>query len=148
MMLAGVVPPARAQTLPPDDSLVRFNRHVAVRERVIPGYEAREVRLGSLILSPSIETTMRFSDNVLALDTNRTSDISLLLQPSAQIRTDWSRRLISLSARLGIERHADRVSENAEELDLSAYAYQEFGEGGRVRALVRVCAHQQAHPLC
>jgi hypothetical protein len=136
MLLAGGNAPAHAQGLPPDDSLVVFNRNTAVRERVIPGYEPREVRLGSLILSPALETALRYSDNVLALDTDRIADASIVLQPSAQIRTDWRRRLISLSARGAIERFAKQKSENYEALDLSAYGIQEFGTGGRVRAIV------------
>jgi hypothetical protein len=136
MLLAGGNAPAHAQGLPPDDSLVVFNRNTAVRERVIPGYEPREVRLGSLILSPALETALRYSDNVLALDTDRIADASIVLQPSAQIRTDWRRRLISLSARGAIERFAKQTSENYEALDLSAYGIQEFGTGGRVRAIV------------
>ncbi|MGL5838579.1 MAG: outer membrane beta-barrel protein [Sphingorhabdus sp.] len=135
MLFAGMVAPARAQGLPPEESLVRFSRHIAVRERVIPGYEAREVRLGSLILSPSVETAIRYSDNVLALDADRIADASLLLRPNMQLRTDWARRLVSLSASSAIERFADRPSENAETLDLSAYAFQEFGAGGRIRAI-------------
>lgn len=136
-MLLASTSAARAQTLPPEESLVRFSRYTAVRERVIPGYEPREIRLGSLILSPALEATARYSDNVLALDTDRVGDASILLQPSAQLRTNWARRLISLSARGGIERFADRTSENAEALDLSAYGIQEFGAGGRIRAVAR-----------
>jgi hypothetical protein len=136
MLLAVGAAPARAQILPPDDSLVTFSRHTAVRDRVIPGYEAREVRLGSLILSPAVDVTSRYSDNVLALDADRIADASIVMQPSVQIRTDWTRRLISLSARGAFERFAKQTSENSEALDLSAYGVQEFGEAGRVRAIV------------
>ncbi len=135
ILLTGLPGQVCAQSLPPDESLVSFSRDTAVRERVIPGYEPREVRVGSIILSPSIDTTVRYSDNILALDKGRIADASIFMQPGVQARTDWSRRLIAVSARGGIERFVDQSSENAETLDLSAYAVQEFGAGGRIRAI-------------
>lgn len=137
LLLAGGAGAAQAQMLPPDESLIRFSRYVAVRDRVVPGYEARGIPVGSFTLSPSLGITGAYNDNVFTLPDHKVGDTYVRLTPAAQLQSNWSRRSLTLSAEGQIDRYARHTSENEEDVDLSAYGIQQLGDSTRVRLIGR-----------
>ena len=135
--LALVASGAGAQQLPPDNSLVTFNRYVAVRERNQPGYESKGVPVGPFTLLPSIEAGAEYNDNIFALDTPHTGDVAFRLTPAATLQADGARGTVTLSAQSIIDRYAEQTSENKASVDASAYGVREFGSGTRFRAIAR-----------
>ena len=128
---------AQAQLLPPDQSLVHFDRYTSVRERQLPGYTANDIRLGAFTLSPQVSATGQYSDNIFALEQGAVSDTSVAVAPSATLTTDVPNRSLSLSASARIERFAHYHSENDEEADASVYGTQDLGRSTRIRAIGR-----------
>lgn len=137
LLLVGSASAAQAQMLPPDESLLRFGRYVAVRDRVIPGYEQAGIPLGSFTLRPSIDVSGEYNDNIFTLPADKVGDTFIRIAPSAQLQSNWSRRSLTLTADAQIDRYANHSSENEADVDLSAYGIQELGAGTRVRLIGR-----------
>jgi len=137
LLAAGGSGAAEAQMLPPDDSLVRFGRYVAVRERQIPGYEASGVPVGSFTLYPSLAVSGEYNDNVYALGSGKVDDAFVRFEPAAQLQSNWTRRSLNLSASGQIDRYLHQTSENEADVNLSAYGIQEIGSGTRIRLIGR-----------
>ncbi len=135
MLLAGTA--ATAQLLPPDQSLVHFDRFTSVRERMIPGFEANDIRLGAFTFSPQISATGQYDDNIFALERGAVGDTSVAVAPSGTLTTDVPNRSLSLTASGRIERFAHYTSENDEEADASLYGTQDLGRSTRIRAVGR-----------
>jgi hypothetical protein len=136
--------PARAQILPPDETQVGGSRNVAVRERVIPGYEVAGIAVGSFRLFPALTATARYDDNIFALDTPRKSAVVLRASPNVRLQSNWARTSLTLSANADIDRVPAYVSENAENLDTSAYLTHDLGADTRVRAYARYRSGREA----
>lgn len=131
---------AGAQQLPPDNSLVQFNRYVAVGERPLPGYDAKGLPLGLFTLSPSLDIGADYNDNIFAVDardTPRTNDVALRVAPAALLITQAARGAASINVQGTIDRFADNKTENRTAFNGSGYVTREFGQGTRVRAIVR-----------
>lgn len=128
---------ARAQLLPPDDSLIKFYRYTAVRERVIPGFTPSSIDVGGLALSPSLDVTGEYTDNIYALQTPRVGDEFVDIAPSVLVQASGESRTLSLNATGHLDRYVAHPSENSEAIDASAYATQQLGGGTRVRLLAR-----------
>jgi hypothetical protein len=129
--------PARAQILPPDETQVGASRNIAVRERVIPGYEVIGIPVGSFRLYPALTATARYDDNIFALDAPRNSALVLRASPNARLQSNWARTSLTLSANADIDRVPAYESENAEAVDASAYLTHDLGADTRVRAYAR-----------
>ncbi|QXQ07590.1 outer membrane beta-barrel protein [Sphingosinicellaceae bacterium] len=128
---------ASAQVLPPDDTLVNFRRFTAVRERRIEGYDAVGVPVGSFTLSPSINATAQYTDNIFAAKDDKVGDALARIEPSALLQSNWSQRSLTLSANGRLDRYADHSSENVSAINASAYGVQQFGDSTRLRLIGR-----------
>lgn len=137
LLLAVWAATATAQVLPPDESLVRFGRFTAVRERQTPGYEAAGVAVGNFTLSPSVNATAQYTDNIYAAKDDKVGDVFARIEPSATLQSNWSQRSLSVSANGRLDRYADHKSEDVSSIDLSAYGVQEFGDSTRLRVIGR-----------
>ncbi len=135
LLLAGTA--AHAQLLPPDQSLVHFDRYTSVRERMIPGFTANDIHLGGFTLSPQISAIGQYSDNIFALERGTANDTSVEIAPSATLTTDVPNRSLSITAGARIDRFAHYHSENDEEADASVYGTQDLGRSTRLRAIGR-----------
>ncbi len=136
-VLACAALPVRAQILPPDDSLVQFHRYTAVRERVIPGFTPTAIALGSFTLTPEIDVSGEYTDNIYALQTPRVADQFVDVAPSALLQTSTDSSSLSLAANGHIDRYVSHPSENSEEVETSAYGIRQFGNATRVRLIAR-----------
>lgn len=128
---------ARAQLLPPADSLVQFNRYTAVRDRVTPGYAPVDIALGSFTLSPALDVSGEYNDNIFALETPRVGDEFIDIAPSALLQRNSDDRLLSLNASGHLDRYATHPSENTEEVDVAGYGTQQLGKGTKLRIIAR-----------
>lgn len=128
---------ARAQLLPPSDSLVQFNKYTAVRERVTPGYSPVDIIIGSFSLTPSLDVTGEYNDNIYALQKPRVADEFIDIAPSVGLTSTSASRSLSLNASGRLDRYVSHPSENTEEVDVSAFASQQLGSGTRVRLITR-----------
>lgn len=111
----------RAQLLlPPQQGVLKGDRHVSVRERPHPELTPQGVRLGTFKLSPSLGVAGLYDDNVRATEVDAIDDFSTRITPQLQLQSDWEPN--SLSLRLGsvIERFAKLESENRNDLEAAA----------------------------
>ncbi|HWW63639.1 MAG TPA: outer membrane beta-barrel protein [Sphingomonadaceae bacterium] len=136
-LVIGSAGTAQAQMLPPDESLLTFGRYVAVRDRVVPGYQPTGIPVGSFTLNPSVEVSSEYNDNVLTLPTDKVDDSFVRVAPTAQLQSNWSRTSLTLTASGQIDRYMHRTSENEEDVDLSVYGIQQLGDSTRVRVIGR-----------
>ena len=74
----------------PEDRLVKVRRH--------PGYETVGIRAGSWMYYPSLTLGTLYDSNVFASNTDKKSDVALLVAPTLQARTLWERHEVDLQA--------------------------------------------------
>ncbi len=135
---------AKAQMMPPDESLVTFGKYIAVRERVVPGYETRGLPVGSFRLYPALTVTPQYNDNIYALDAPKTYDVSVNVVPSARLQSNWSNSSLSVNVAGQFDRYASHGSENVNGADLSAYGTHNLGSDTRVRAYARYLSGRES----
>jgi len=128
---------ARAQMLPPDQTLVPFNRYVAVRDRTLTGYDTPGVRVGGFTLRPSLDVTANYNDNAFADDRLRVADGYLGLSPSATLQSNFSTGSVAVNANGEIDRFFTRTSENSETVNVSTYGTKDIGASTLVRGIAR-----------
>ncbi|PZP55834.1 MAG: hypothetical protein DI586_05580 [Micavibrio aeruginosavorus] len=76
-------------------------RELSVRTRRSPQYDPNNIRLGELILAPSVTTFTRYSDNVYGQDDNTDGDVLFGIRPEVSIRSDLP--LHQLNAKFFVE---------------------------------------------
>jgi hypothetical protein len=103
-------------------------RNVSVLERARPEYDALGIRYGSLIFTPSIETSVGMTDNVFLTETNRTTDAFLALRPRLDVRSDWNRDLLRLGLSGDFHRYFSKTLRNQNNFDLRALGTKEIGQ--------------------
>ncbi len=135
-LLAGAAP-AAAQLMPNDQSLVTFNRYIAVRERRVPGFDSPGIPLGSFTLQPTLDANVLYNDNVLATQDDRDGDVIARITPALTANSNWSDSLLSLSAIADIDRYGRLGTENTVNTNLSAYGWHDLSRATRFRSLVR-----------
>lgn len=136
-MLAGGAA-AQGQTLPPDESIIRFERDVVVGDRAVPGSSALGLRLGSFAVLPRVDVSGLYNDNILALERPRKDDFALRVAPAVLIQSNWSRHSLNLSAEGTFDRFAETSSENRNAYNVSGYGIAELGDDMRLRGLARI----------
>ncbi|HYD30376.1 MAG TPA: outer membrane beta-barrel protein [Azospirillaceae bacterium] len=109
-MLAGAVAAAfvggsqaKAQELP---------RGGGVLERPRPELDPLGLRAGSFLIFPRIEAGVDYNDNVFATENNTEEDFIYVIAPSVNVRSDFSRHALGLTAAADIGRFQDFSSEN------------------------------------
>jgi hypothetical protein len=90
------------------------DRNTSVRERPHPGYEAKGIRTGGFTWSPRLITVADYNDNIYAA-VDEVDDIIFHIRPSVGVQSNWSRHALGGYARAGLNRYADRKTENTEE---------------------------------
>lgn len=105
------IPLAAMATGPAAAQVVIAGQSVADRAR--PDYDAIGSRLGGFRLYPSVTTSVEATNNYLATDTNRRSDIYVTVRPEVVIRSDWARNRLEGRAFVDQSVHANLTSENA-----------------------------------
>lgn len=100
-----------AQQIPP-------NQGVADRPR--PGFEPYGIDVPGFTLFPTLATDMLATDNFRASNTNRESDVYLVVAPEARLRSDWARHALSTRAYFSRSIHANLTSEDVSQFGASA----------------------------
>ncbi len=136
LMIAASVA-AHAQMLPPDQTLLPFNRYVAVRDRTLTGYDTPGVRVGGFTLRPSLDVTANYNDNAFADDRLRVADGYLGLSPSATLQSNFSTGSVAVNANSEIDRFFTHPSENSETVNVSTYGTKDIGASTLVRGIAR-----------
>lgn len=93
---------------------------VTVMQRPREGYEARGMRVGTLLVFPKVTIAAEHSDNILASSINEKSDTIWRVQPEVSVNSDWSRHQLTVFARTSINRYQDNQAENTTDWGLGA----------------------------
>lgn len=100
--------PAAAQ-----DAMFKRGENVGVLERPRPGYEALGIRAGGFIVYPSLTLRAEYDDNLFARP-EAESDTIITTTPSLEVRSDWGRHAVTLSADANLKRHDRFKSEDTD----------------------------------
>lgn len=100
-----------AQQVPP-------NQGIADRPR--PGFEPLGIDVPGFTLFPTLATDVVATDNFRASNTNRESDVYLVVAPEARLRSDWARHDMSARAYFSRSIHANLTSEDVSQFGTSA----------------------------
>tara|TARA_Y100000052_G_scaffold27596_1_gene37156 strand:- start:2449 stop:3666 length:1218 start_codon:yes stop_codon:yes gene_type:complete len=128
------------------------DQNVSVLERPRPEYDSQGVRLGSWDLRPSLGASVVYSDNVLATQSNKQSDLITRISPNVSLSSDWGRH--SLGGSVGIvsrfyaesdgEDSTDFIASVGGGLDItqgaSSYFRAEYFDGTEERGASRFAA--------
>lgn len=90
----------------PDD--YNQSRNVSVIDRPRPDYDPLGVRIGSFVAYPSLALGVGGSDNVYVTSESRKGDFFARLAPALDVRSDWDRNLLRVTARAVIPHYAEQ----------------------------------------
>lgn len=99
-------------------------RGVPVTGKPRPDYDAVGIRIGGLVVKPSITVGMEYNDNIYATEDNTVDDNITVTTPKVEIKSDWSRHAFNLDAGLASGLYASESDEN--------YLDGHFMVGGRL----------------
>lgn len=116
-------------TLPQDYDL---GRNISVLERQRPEYDALGIRSGGMSLYPRMEIGGVVNSNVYSSGNDNQKDVYLLLAPSMDARSDWSRHAVRLYASSNVRRYASQTILNREEWQLAGLGRVDIGDGASV----------------
>lgn len=85
LLLLGLATPLGAQPQTDDQRL----RSVLDLER--PGYEPRQIKIGSVVLSPELDAGVVYDSNIYASHSGRTSDVLFTVRPMLAARSDQAK---------------------------------------------------------
>ncbi|MEM7545961.1 MAG: outer membrane beta-barrel protein [Pseudomonadota bacterium] len=74
--------------------------------------DQRGTRLGGLILSPTIDTSLSYNDNIFSEEGDPTDSLILRFTPAAEIASDWRRHSIALAGEAEIGRFLSSPEDN------------------------------------
>lgn len=81
-------------------------------------YEPLGIRLGGFLLSPMIEVTETYDDNIFVDESDEVDDFITDIKPSFALLSNFSRHALNLSGSADIGRYADNSDENFEDYGL------------------------------
>ncbi|WP_375396509.1 outer membrane beta-barrel protein [uncultured Sphingomonas sp.] len=102
--------PAHAQSVPTGQG---------VGDRSRPDYDAIGSRIGAFTLYPSVTATGEATDNYLATDTNRRSDVFFVVRPELYLKSNWARDRVEARAFVSQSVNAKLSGENATQFGAS-----------------------------
>ena len=91
------------------------DRAVGVQDRAQPDYDTTPVPIGPFAASPSVETTLAYDSNLLALDTGVVDDALVKVAPELALKADGRVADLAVTVFGNIARHFDYSTENYEE---------------------------------
>lgn len=99
---------------------------LAVATRSHPELEPLEIRIGTIILDPSLELGVQYDSNIYALERQPVSDVIATIDAVLSARTDWSRHGLTADVALLRRQYVRRDTESTTDYQLNA--------GGRLDA--------------
>lgn len=106
--------------LPPQQGVLKGDRHVAVRERPHPELTPQGLPLGTFTLNPTLGVSGLYDDNVRATEVDAVDDFSTRIAPQLQFQSNWEPNLLNVRLGSVIERFARLQSENRTDLEAAA----------------------------
>ncbi len=94
------------------------DRSVSVRDRPHPEYDSGPHRVGAFNVTPTVEVTGEYNDNIYALDTDKVSDSIAHVHPSVYVDSNWARHYVSILATGTLNRYASHTLENTNDWQL------------------------------
>ena len=85
---------------------------VGVIDRPRPDYDAKGLPLGGFRLRPALDVGASYDDNVYRTATAKESDVFFTINPSFDLKSDWSRHLIELAGSLTRYQYDAKSSES------------------------------------
>jgi hypothetical protein len=136
MIGAGLLPwtPATAQYLPYDAGAVMTDKYLAVRDRVIPGYEQLGIPIGPLEMRATLDSSILYDSNVLAADTGARSDAFVRFRPGVTLNNRAGDYQVALRAVATIDRYSRLKTEDAETWNIGGTVQRYFGRNTNLRA--------------
>lgn len=130
---------ARAQAVAPLvpmslDPVFNRNRNVSVAEQYDPAYQPLGVRMGSVLVYPSLGITTGATDNVYTTNAFKRSDAFYFLQPVLNVTTDFPKHKIDLLASGDIQRYAHEDLRNQNNYSLMAQGRLDLGRELQITA--------------
>ncbi|RJF93646.1 outer membrane beta-barrel protein [Sphingomonas cavernae] len=108
-----IAPAAQAQRADEDEPISELPR---------PGYEPRNLRIGTAILSPEAEFGATYDDNIFATATAADDDVVFRLAPRARLTQQTPHLNLRMDAYASILRYAENGSEDTESYGISSSA--------------------------
>ena len=142
LLLLGVASPLDAQPLPDDLRL----QSVLDLER--PGYDPRQIKIGSTMLAPQLDVGVVYDSNIYAAHSDRTSDALLTVQPVLAAKNDQGK--IRWQAKLSGEfrRYKSKSVENSDSYAATAAIASSLFKGttGTVKVGYRRAVENRSDP--
>ncbi len=91
-----------------------------VAERARPEYDPIGINVGGFRLLPSVTASVEATDNYLATNTNKRSDVYLTVRPEVLLRSNWSRHRLEARAFVSPSVHANLSQENVTQFGTGA----------------------------
>lgn len=147
LILACCAAPLRAQTTDllqptlPDD--YNQSRNLSVTERPRPDYDPLGYRIGSFLAYPALALTVAATDNAYLTSEGRKSDLFGRVTPSVDLRSDWGRHMIDLSAQGTFARYADQTPLDRDTWDVRSIGRLDVGDFGSLGVEARASKLQE-----
>ncbi len=93
-------------------SLAQTVQNEGVAERARPDYDPIGIDVGGFRLLPSVTATVEATDNYLATNTNKRSDVYMTVRPEVTLRSNWSRHRLESRTFVSPSVHANLSREN------------------------------------
>jgi len=90
------------------------DRNISVRQRPHPEYQAPAHRLGAFTVSPTVNVTGEYNDNIYAVANGKENDFVAHIQPRIDIASTWSRHALTAYAQGTLNRYADFTTEDSD----------------------------------
>jgi hypothetical protein len=103
------------------------NNNVSVLERPRPDYQAVGINVGAFQLFPAVTGTESYNDNILAAPTNTISDWITTINPSVDLRSNWSRNALELTASDTSNFYATNTSEDTNDYNVNLFGRWDTG---------------------
>lgn len=133
--------PAMAQT---EEDFFARDRYTSVAERAQPDFDPEPIRVRSFVVRPELAAGLRYETNLFATENDEVTDTALILRPSIEIVSDWSRHEVGLSAGADLIEYADTSDESRTGLNIAARGRLDVSR--RVALGVEVRAAEQFEP--
>ncbi len=91
---------------------VEDDRLVGVAQRERPGLDPEGIRLGSIILYPSVRNELEYDTNIFATAQNEEEDFNYIVTPRLELASDWGRHSFTANAQARNEFFFDNGSED------------------------------------
>lgn len=87
-------------------------RGSGVTDKPRSDYDAVGIKVGSLVVKPSISLGLEYNDNIYATEENAVSDNITVTTSEVEIQSDWSRHALGINAGLVSGMYASKSDEN------------------------------------